>query len=198
LRVLPMKTFLPQNQFNSDVHVPVASGSAADSPLPPSKSAAALSVSPGDLLGSLPSGESDPSVMLDWAPGEPEAAVVVRTAAASDCTCGNLQFVYECIDGTILHRCKTCGRKAYLSATDDIPEILRGHHALNVISRTASDTSDIPEIFRVANLLCEDARIFTPDYPSIYQAMLDPNAPRAFEGDPTWADPAPLFLKDTA
>ena len=55
--------------------------------------------------------------------------------------------------------------------------------------------SDIPEIFRVANLLCA-ARQFVPDYEGIWDAMHDSNAPRALETDPVWADEAPLFLRE--
>ena len=54
--------------------------------------------------------------------------------------------------------------------------------------------SDIPEIFRVANLLCA-ARQFVPDYEGIWDAMHDSNAPRALETDPVWADEPPLFLQ---
>jgi hypothetical protein len=67
---------------------------------------------------------------------------------------------------------------------------------VSVRRAAASDlTCDIPELLRVASYLCADARQFTPDYPSLYQAMLDPNAPRATETDPVWADDAPLFLR---
>lgn len=55
---------------------------------------------------------------------------------------------------------------------------------------------DIHEIFYHARKLCAE-RQFTPDYPGIYQAMLDPSAPRALESDPVWADEAPLFLRQT-
>jgi hypothetical protein len=56
-------------------------------------------------------------------------------------------------------------------------------------------TDDIPEIFRVAHQLCAEARQFIPDYPSIYQAMLDESAPRASADDPVWTDASPLFLR---
>lgn len=150
-----MKTYLPQNQFNSGAHVPVASGSAAVSLSPPSQTAA-------DCI---------------------------------DETCENLKFVYECTDGTMFHRCTTCSRKAYLSAGDGIPEIFRGHYALNAIMTTGSDISDVPEVFRVANQLCAAARRFVPDETALWNAMHDPNAPLALETDPVWADDAPLFLK---
>jgi hypothetical protein len=56
-------------------------------------------------------------------------------------------------------------------------------------------TDCIGEIFRVANLLLKNDRRFTPDEEAIYSAALDEFAARAFEGDPTWADNAPLFLQ---
>ena len=59
-------------------------------------------------------------------------------------------------------------------------------------------TNHIPEIFHYARKLSAEARTFVPDYPGIYQAMLDPNAPRALENDPVWADDPPLFLKREA
>ncbi len=58
-----------------------------------------------------------------------------------------------------------------------------------------ADTDCIGEIFRYARKLSAEARTFVPDYPDIYQAMLDPNAPRALETDPVWADEPPLFLQ---
>ena len=56
-------------------------------------------------------------------------------------------------------------------------------------------TDHIHELFFYARKLSAEARIFVPDYPGIYQAMLDPNAPRALETDPVWADDPPLFLQ---
>ena len=57
----------------------------------------------------------------------------------------------------------------------------------------SESTNDIPEIFRVANLLCE--RQFIPDYVAIYQATQNPDAPRVTSEDAVWADPAPLFIR---
>ncbi len=59
-------------------------------------------------------------------------------------------------------------------------------------------TDHIGEIFFYARKLSAEARTFVPDYPGIYQAMLDPNAPRALETDPVWADEPPLFLQRQA
>lgn len=59
----------------------------------------------------------------------------------------------------------------------------------------ALGTDCIGEIFYYARKLCAESRWFLPDYPDIYQAMLDPGAPRALDTDPVWADPAPLFLR---
>ena len=65
-------TQLPNPFLNSSVISPRTEGSAAASkPTPVADAAAApVSVSPGDLRDLCPSGEIDPSVMLDWAPGE--------------------------------------------------------------------------------------------------------------------------------
>lgn len=106
---------------------------------------------------------------------EPAAINSCQEPVAADCiaeTCENLKFVYECTDGTMFHRCATCGRKAYLNATNDIPEI-----------------------FRVAHQLCAGARQFVPDHHAIWDAMHDPGSPRALESDLVWADEAPLFLR---
>ena len=62
------------------------------------------------------------------------------------------------------------------------------------LDRSPSE-SHIHEIFHYARKLSAEARTFVPDYPGIYQAMLDPNAPRALETDPVWADDPPLFLQ---
>jgi hypothetical protein len=59
----------------------------------------------------------------------------------------------------------------------------------------ALGTEFIHEIFFYARKLSAEARWFVPDYPAIYQAMLDPCAPRALETDPVWADEPPLFLQ---
>lgn len=85
-----------------------------------------------------------------------------------------------------------CGASATLSVAQ--PSGVMETEAATLEETAASDISDVPEIFRVANLLCE-TRQFVPDYPGIYQAMLDPNAPRALETDPVWSDDAPIFLK---
>ncbi len=63
------------NPFISDPALPLpSSASSAAAPFPHS-AAARPSVSPGVVSGSLPSGESDPSVMLDCAPGENRSPV---------------------------------------------------------------------------------------------------------------------------
>ena len=63
------------------------------------------------------------------------------------------------------------------------------------VSTASSDICHIHELFFYARKLSAEARWFVPDYPGIYQAMLDPNAPRALETDPVWADDPPLFLQ---
>jgi len=70
--------------------------------------------------------------------------------------------------------------------------------AASVRTAAASDISDIHELFFYARKLSAEARTFVPDYPGIYQAMLDPNAPRVrldIAGDSVWADELPLFLQ---
>lgn len=66
----------------------------------------------------------------------------------------------------------------------------------SVRTAAASDIDCIPEIFRVSNL--QDSRQFIPDRHDIWDAMHDPNAPRALETDPVWADDAPIFLRGSA
>ena len=66
---------------------------------------------------------------------------------------------------------------------------------LSVTLDRSPSESHIHEIFHYARKLSAEARTFIPDYPGIYQAMLDPNAPRALETDPVWADDPPLFLQ---
>jgi hypothetical protein len=74
-------------------------------------------------------------------------------------------------------------------------------HEHAAIGRTAGwipatgATDDIPEIFRVAHQLCAGARQFIPDHHAIWDAMHNPSSPRALEGEPTWEDEAPLFLR---
>jgi hypothetical protein len=84
-----------------------------------------------------------------------------------------------------------------VSDAEVLPRASEPEAAASVRAAAASDICDIPEIFRVANLLCEVSR-FTPDYPSIYQAMMDDNAPRLaleIEEWAVWANEVPLFLQ---
>lgn len=65
-----MTTLLPINQFNSGCPVRQPDEAAASFAPQAPDAAADLSVSPGSYASSLPSGESDPAVMLDCLPGE--------------------------------------------------------------------------------------------------------------------------------
>ncbi len=83
-----MKTFLAQNQFTNSSPPAPRDESAVVSKPPADATAVPIPVSPGVPFCSLPSGESDPSVMLDYAPGEnlPSMTMEVNEAPAPRCT----------------------------------------------------------------------------------------------------------------
>jgi hypothetical protein len=67
------------------------------------------------------------------------------------------------------------------------------------VRTVAADPIDhIHEVFAYARHLCRNDTRFVPDKAAIWDAMHDPDAPRARADARVWADPAPIFLKDPA
>lgn len=175
-------TALPANPFmNSGAHVPVASGSAADSLLPPSKSPAALSVpiyECENCIGMIEYG-CYCQAMGAVAPGGPCAEPIPQPT------------------GSLVGATSMASACAPMSPEKHAPADPAAENGCCGAVREPFDTDHIPEIFRVANLLCE-TRQFVPNEAAIYFAMMSECSPRLRADDPVWTDEAPLFLKDIA
>jgi hypothetical protein len=85
-------------------------------------------------------------------------------------------------------------------SADEIRGCAQSETAVTASVRTvAADPIDhIHEVFAYARHLCRNDTRFVPDRAAIWDAMHDPDAPRARADARVWADEAPLFLRNTA
>ncbi len=165
---------LPPSPFLSvDGSPPSSTGKPAVAHLPGkgSATAEAIKVSDGDSVSPLPSGESDPSVMLGWAPSEPAVTGLGRAVTAG--------LSHNPITQAVEVQPSPRGSG---SASRDIAHLIR--HAGQPSLRSGS-----------ASRLNRPR--FAPDFHAMWEAMHDPDAPRAPRPslDPVWDDASPTFLQ---
>jgi hypothetical protein len=146
--------------------------------LPPSPFLKPILVSTDDFLGSLPSGESEPSVMLAWASAEPAVTEPCQgPVAAEPIQSSDGKDVPAPMQGS-----NDCGL-----ARDDVKpgDTMQESRPAHLPTGTSDPQALIDEIFIGA------ARLLPRELPPDFQERLL----AAIESDAVFADPPPLFLQ---